>query len=59
MANQKPLTDEDGEVRELTEKDLARFAPFSALPVELQALLSEPRHIAPDVEEPSSAEPAT
>jgi hypothetical protein len=45
MANRKPLTDDEGEVRELTEEDLAQFVPFSALPAELQALLSEEKHI--------------
>jgi hypothetical protein len=48
MANPKPLTDEEGEVRELTEADLAQMIPFSALPVELQELLSQPKTIKPD-----------
>ncbi len=41
MANRKPLTNDEGEVRELTEEDLAQFVLFSALPAELQKLLSE------------------
>jgi uncharacterized protein (DUF4415 family) len=32
MANRKPLTDEDGEVREITAEDVALFKPFAALP---------------------------
>lgn len=32
MANRKPLTDEDGEVREVTAEEVALFKPFSALP---------------------------
>jgi uncharacterized protein (DUF4415 family) len=32
MANRKPLIDDDGEVREITAKDVALFKPFSALP---------------------------
>jgi hypothetical protein len=58
MANRKPLTDEEGEVRELTEEDLAQFAPLSALPAELQALLSEEKHVVPDAEKPSKRQPA-
>lgn len=48
MANRKPLTNNDGEVRELTEKDFAEFKPFAALPSELQELLQEPKQIAPE-----------
>jgi hypothetical protein len=58
MANRKPLTNEDGEVRELTEQDLAHFVPFSALPAELQALLSEPKQITPKIENPEERQPA-
>jgi hypothetical protein len=58
MESPKPLTNDDGEVRELTEEDFARMVRFSALPAELQALLSEPRHLAPDAEKPESHEPA-
>jgi hypothetical protein len=58
MANRKPLTNDDGEVRELTEEDLAQFVPFSALPAELQAQLSGEKHIKPDTEAPSTRQPA-
>ena len=43
MANRKPLTDRDGEVRELTREDFAKGIPFSALPASLQAKLRKPR----------------
>ncbi len=33
MANRKPLIDENGEVREITAKDVTSFKPFSVLPV--------------------------
>lgn len=39
MPKQKPLTDADGEVRELKAADFARAKPFSALPKSLQAKL--------------------
>ena len=39
MASQKPLTDDDGEVREWTEEDFARAKPFSDLPESLQQKL--------------------
>ena len=58
MAKQKPLTDDEGEVRELTEEDLAQFVPFSALPAKLQKLLSEEKHVAPDTKAPSDHQPA-
>jgi hypothetical protein len=58
MASRKPLTDDDGEVREWTDEMFAKAVPFSALPSELQALLSEPKHVAPDTETSSSEEPA-
>jgi hypothetical protein len=58
MANPKPLTNDEDEVRELTEEDLAEFVPFSALPIELQKLLSEEKHIRPDTESPSDRQPA-
>jgi uncharacterized protein (DUF4415 family) len=32
MANRKPLTNAEGEVRELTKRDAAKAVPFSALP---------------------------
>ena len=41
-----PLTDEEGEVRELTAADLARFRPaYEVLPPELVAILREQRRI--------------
>jgi hypothetical protein len=52
------LTNDEGEVRELTEQDFARFVSFSALPAELQALLSEPKHVVPDAEPNSTEQPA-
>lgn len=39
MRKRKPLTDKDGEVRELTAKDFAEFVTFSELPKSLQATL--------------------
>ncbi|MGA2250593.1 hypothetical protein [Terracidiphilus sp.] len=48
MANRKPLTNDNGEVRELTEKDFAEFKPFAALPAELQKLLQESKQITPE-----------
>ena len=49
MENQKPLTSDDGEVRELTADDFARAVPFSALPEGLKSLLSSPEHtVVPD-----------
>jgi hypothetical protein len=51
MANQKPLTNDDGEVRELTSEDFAHAVPFSALPDSLKELLSSPeRTVAPNAE---------
>jgi uncharacterized protein (DUF4415 family) len=40
MANRLPLTDEEGEVRELDEEDFRAAVPFSALPESLRAKLS-------------------
>ncbi len=48
----------DDENPEWTDEMFARSVPFSALPAELQALLSEEKHIVPDVETPSTREPA-
>jgi uncharacterized protein (DUF4415 family) len=39
MTNQLPLTNVDGEVRELTETDFKNAVPFSALPESLQTTL--------------------
>ncbi len=49
MANPKPLTNDEGEVRELTQEDFAHAVPFSALPDELKELLrSTERTVVPD-----------
>ena len=54
MANQLPLTDEEGEVRELSADDFKRFKPASeVLPPELSAVL--PRRGRPPVEFPKKA----
>jgi hypothetical protein len=42
------LTNDDGEVRELMEKDFAELKPFTALPAELQKLLQESKQITPE-----------
>ena len=39
MANRKSLTNNEGEVRELTARDAAEAIPFSGLPVAEQSLL--------------------
>ena len=39
MAHLKPLTDDEGEVREWTKKDFGSAVPFSQLPESLQAKL--------------------
>jgi len=58
MRSYRRLTNDEGEVREWTEEDFAKAVPFSALPAELQALLSEPKHVAPDAETPTTSKPA-
>jgi uncharacterized protein (DUF4415 family) len=40
MANRLPLTDANGEVRELTEEDFAHAEPFSQLPESLRNTLA-------------------
>ena len=51
MGNPRPLTDNEGEVRELTEEDFARAVPFSALPENLkETLSSSDRVVVPDAE---------
>jgi hypothetical protein len=40
MVNRLPLTDEEGEVRELTKDDFKQAVPFSALPESLRAKIS-------------------
>jgi hypothetical protein len=58
MANQRLLTNEEGEVRELIESDFEKFVPFSALPADLQRLLSSEKRVAPDAEEMAIHQPA-
>jgi hypothetical protein len=58
MANPRPLTNDEGEVRELNEEDFARFVPFSALPDELRALLSSKSQLSPDAVTESVCQPA-
>lgn len=58
MASPKPLTDEEGEVRELTEQDFAQAVPFSALSADLQTLLSSPVRVVPDSEAGENCQPA-
>jgi hypothetical protein len=51
MASRKPLTNDEGEVRELTQEDFANSAPLSALPDDLKELLRSPeRTVVPDAE---------
>jgi len=50
MAKRLPLTDADGEVRELTDEDFARAVPLSALPQELREKLSSLRTRGPQKE---------
>lgn len=40
MGSRKPLTDDEGEVRELTEEDFAHTKKFSDLPEEEQRILN-------------------
>jgi len=39
MPTRKPLTDKDGEVREIGAEDIALFKPFSSLPEAEQKML--------------------
>jgi hypothetical protein len=49
MASRKPLTNGEGEVRELTQEDFAHAVPFSALPEEVKKLMrSSERIVVPD-----------
>jgi hypothetical protein len=51
MAGRKPLTNDEGEVRELTQEDFSCAIPFSALPDDLKKLLRSPeRTIVTDAE---------
>jgi len=47
MASRRPLIDKEGEVRELTAKDLAATVPFSALPDAEREMLSSLRRRGP------------
>jgi uncharacterized protein (DUF4415 family) len=47
MANRKPLTNREGEVRELTARDAARAIAFSALPEAEQEMLLKIRRRGP------------
>lgn len=48
----------DDENPEWTEEDFAKAVPFSALPAELQKLLSEDKQIKPDAKTTSTRQPA-
>jgi hypothetical protein len=48
----------DDENPEWTEEDFASAVPFSALPSELRAILSEPRRVSPDAEAGSNRQSA-
>jgi uncharacterized protein (DUF4415 family) len=47
MANRKPLINSDGEVREITDEDVADFKPFSSLPEAEQKVLLRLRRRGP------------
>jgi hypothetical protein len=51
----KPLTDESGEVRELTREDFKHMVPFSALPESLKATLRKAEKIVDNIDFPNSA----
>jgi hypothetical protein len=48
----------DDQNPEWTDEDFAKAVPFSALPAELQALLSSPKQISPDAEASTTEQPA-
>ena len=48
----------DDENPEWTDEMFAKAIPFSALPAELQVLLSEEKHVSLDAETPSTEQPA-
>jgi hypothetical protein len=48
----------DDENPEWTKEDFAIAVPFSALPAELQALLSSPKQVTPDSESQTTRQPA-
>ena len=41
MANRKPMTNDEGEVRELTAEDFAQAVPFTQLPESLRSTLAK------------------
>ena len=47
MANRKPLTDGEGELREITASDVAHFKPFSTVPEAEQKMLLKLRKRGP------------
>ena len=53
-SNPKPLTNDEGEVRELTEEDFARMVPFSGLPKELNRLFSRAKSASSQTQTPSA-----
>jgi hypothetical protein len=47
----------DDENPEWTDEDFAKAVPFSGLPIEMQKLLSEEKHVKPDAQPPSARHP--
>jgi hypothetical protein len=52
------LTNDEGAFRELTEEVFAQFVPFSALPAEMQELLSSPKLEQQETASSSARKPA-
>jgi len=48
----------DDENHEWTDEDFARAIPFSALPKEMQEVLSSPKHAVPDAASEPASQPA-
>jgi hypothetical protein len=48
----------DAENPEWTKEDFTNAVPFSELPAELQARLSEPKHLSPDADSATIEQPA-
>jgi hypothetical protein len=48
----------DDENPEWTDEDFAKAVPFSGLPIVLQSLLIEEKHIKPNAENPTNRQPA-
>ena len=57
-SNPRPLTNDEGAFRELTEEVFAQFVPFSALPAEMQELLSSPKLEQQETASSSARKPA-